>query len=292
MRLFKASRYPFEVLLSGSCHHPDPRPLLRDDRGSEAMWSPSPLHGRSFVLGESADGKSVVGKGNGLSYSTFRFVSTGRGWQDFWGMLGTEHSVRDFLVGEEVRSLGVKTNEMECVLELETGVLSPSGETLRPCVLQYRVECPYRVSDFAFMPPGEFRRQVGRWEALNENGFGRLHLVAAAVLIRNLRVLHDHGVLHNAIHVQNYTWALELLDFEGARTPRHPYGSAEYESFASELMEGEVIQTYEVINYIAWCLGEALDTKTVDGLFKDYGFSLKELVLMRDKRNQKTDESL
>lgn len=37
-------------------------------------------------------------------------------------------------------------------------------------------------------------------------------------------------------------------------------------------MKSEFIQTYEVINYIAWCLGEKMDSKLIDALFMDYGF--------------------
>lgn len=278
MRLFKASSYPYEVILSSKNNTNGPFPLLRDDTGNEEIWSVSPVHGRSFVVGKSSDGNWIVSKGNGLNYTTSRFVSTGRGWQDPWGMLGKEHATRDFLIGEEIHGLDIKTNEMEYVLELEHGVLSPyTKETIRPCLLQYRVECPYRISDFAFMPREEFQKQVNNWDNLNRKGFGKRHLIAANVLIENLRILHNHKILHNGIHTQNYTWALELLDFEGSRTPAHPYDSADYETLVLELIDGEVIQTYEVINYIAWCLGEILDAKAVDKLFKENGFALNEL---------------
>ena len=278
MRLFKASSYPYEVILSSKNNTNGPFPLLRDDTGNEEIWSVSAVHGRSFVVGKSSDGNWIVSKGNGLNYTTSRFVSTGRGWQDPWGMLGKEHAMRDFLIGEEIHGLGIKTNEMEYVLELEHGVLSPyTKETIRPYLLQYRVECPYRISDFAFMPREEFQKQVNNWHKFNRKGFDKRHLIAAGVLIENLRILHDHKILHNGIHTQNYTWALELLDFEGSRTPAHPYDSAEYETLVHELIDGEIIQTYEVINYIAWCLGEILDAKAVDKLFEENGFSLNEL---------------
>lgn len=278
MRLFKASSYPYEVILSSKNNTNGPFPLLRDDTGNEEIWSVSPVHGRSFVVGKSSDGNWIVSKGNGLNYTTSRFVSTGRGWQDPWGMLGKEHATRDFLICEEIHGLGIKTNEMEYVLELKHDVLSPNTkETIRPCLLQYRVECPYRISDFAFMPREEFQKQVNNWDKFNRKGFGKRHLVAADVLIENLRILHNHKILHNGIHTQNYTWALELLDFEGSRTPAHPYDSAEYETLVLELIDGEVIQTYEVINYITWCLGEILDVKAVDKLFEENGFALNEL---------------
>ena len=90
--------------------------------------------------------------------------------------------------------------------------------------------------------------------------------------------MHDHHIMHNAIHVQNHTWALELLDFESSRTPGHPYDSLEYEKHVPQLMEGEVIQTYEVINYIAWCLGEKIDNPRVNNLFMEHDFKLQSIV--------------
>lgn len=167
---------------------------------------------------------------------------------------------------------------MEYVLELGYDMMSPyKKETIRPYLLQYRVECPYRICDFAFMPRKEFQKQVNNWNKLNKKGYDRYHLIAANILIENLRILHSHKILHNGIHTQNYTWALELLDFEGSRTPTYPYDSAEYETLVLELIDGEVIQTYEVISYIAWCLDEILDVKVIDELFKDNGFTLNEL---------------
>lgn len=278
MRLFKASSYPYELVLSSKDKTNTPFPLLRNDIGREKIWSVSPTHGRSFVIGKSNDGKWIVSKGNGLNYTSVCFVSTGRSWQDSWGMLGKEHAIRDFLIGNEIRELGIKTNEMEYVLELEYDVISPYKKgTIRPYLLQYRVECPYRISDFAFMPREEFQKQVNNWNKFNKKGFDKYHLIAANILIENLRILHSHKILHNGIHTQNYTWALELLDFEGSRTPTYPYDSAEYETLVLELIDGEVIQTYEVISYIAWCLDEILDVKVVDELFKDNGFTLNKL---------------
>ena len=39
-------------------------------------------------------------------------------------------------------------------------------------------------------------------------------MIAADLLLHNLQILHKNEILHNAISEQNYTWALELLDFE------------------------------------------------------------------------------
>ena len=40
-----------------------------------------------------------------------------------------------------------------------------------------------------------------------------------------------------------------------------------------------IIKTYEIINYIGWCLGETVDYAKIDSLFKDYGFNLSEYKL-------------
>ena len=121
--------------------------------------------------------------------------------------------------------------------------------------------------------------EVNKWEKMNDKGFDKDYLIAANVLIRNLRIMHNHEVLHNAIHEQNYTWALELLDFELCRTPNHPYTQADYERHVCNLYDREVIQTYQVIIYIAGCLNEPVNFKQLDNLFLEYGFDLNKFKL-------------
>lgn len=279
MKLFKASLYPFQILKSDMGKFTEPRPLIRDDNGKMHMWCVSPVHGRSFVMGIYPDGKWIISKGNGLSYSVYNFVNTGKDWQQAWGMLHEKNAIRDFLIGKEIQSLGIKTNTMEYVLKINNRTRHDFPEnTYSPCLLQYTVECPYRICDYAFMPQDDFKREIARWQQMNKRNFDKHHLIAANVLINNLRIMHDHHIMHNAIHVQNYTWALELLDFESSRTPGNPYDSLEYEKHVPQLMEGEVIQTYEVINYIAWCLGEKMDNPCVNNLFMEYDFKLKSIV--------------
>ena len=43
---------------------------------------------------------------------------------------------------------------------------------------------------------------------------------------------------------------------------------------AGMLMDGEIMKTYEIINYIGWCLGEKINYSKIDSIFKDYGFNL------------------
>ena len=99
-------------------------------------------------------------------------------------------------------------------------------------------------------------------------------MIAANVLIRNLRIMHDNNILHNAIHEQNYTWALELLDFELACSPAHPYSSEDDIRHVKDLFPREILQTYVIINYIAAVLHEEIDFKKVDNLFAEYGFDI------------------
>ena len=63
-------------------------------------------------------------------------------------------------------------------------------------------------------------------------------------------------------------------------TEKTPYSNKEYENHVSQLMPAEVVQTYEVINYISWCLGENFNYVKIDELFKEYGFELNKFKLL------------
>lgn len=274
MRIVSASLYQ-PILLCKNCDELV-YPYLRNNIGNKDMYSVSPLHGRSFVVGRTAVGKYVVSKGNGLCYTPFCMVNTDDFYDGTWGMLLKQDAVRDFTMGLEIEALGIKTNHMEYVLELDIEIALPNGHTVKPCLLQYDVECPYRISDAAFMAPEQIHTEVAKWENVNERGYQKAHMIAANVLIRNLRLLHDHEILHNAIHEQNYTWALELLDFELACSPSHPYTSEDDMRHVKDLFPREVIQTYVIINYIAGVLREYIDFAEVDALFAEYDFDLRQ----------------
>ena len=254
-------------------------PYLRYDSGDKEMCCPSPLHGRSYVVGRTDTGRFVISKGNGLSYTQHTFLHTGEFFDGTWGLLLRQDAERDFIMGQEIEALGIKTNHMEYVLELDVEITLPNGHKVKPCLLQYNVECPYRICDAAFMSQEKIRTEVAKWEKLNERGYDKAHMIAANVLIRNLRVLHDHDILHNAISEQNYTWALELLDFELACSPAHPYTSKDDMRHVKDLFPREIMQTYVVINYIAGVLRETIDFEKVDELFTEYGFDLKQFVV-------------
>lgn len=238
------------------------------------MYALSPLHGRSFVVGRLDNGRYVVSKGNGLSYTPYTFLNSREFGDDTWGLLLKQDAERDFLLGQEIASLGIKTNHMEYVIELQTELDLGNGTVLKPVLLQYDVECPYRICDAAFMSREQIEAEVEKWEAMNDRGYKERYLIAANVLVRNLRILHDHGILHNAIHEQNYTWALELLDFELACSPAHPYTSADDMRHVKDLFPREIIYTYVIINYIAGVLREPMDHRKVEQIFNDYGFDL------------------
>ena len=119
-----------------------------------------------------------------------------------------------------------------------------------------------------------------KWQKMNDRGFYKDYLIAADVLIRNLRILHDNEVLHNAIHEQNYTWALELLDFELACSPSHPYTNEDDMRHVKDLFPREILQTYVIINYIAGVLREKIDYAAVDSLFAEYGFDMEQYKVM------------
>ena len=279
MKSYKAKIFPYKVVCQDDANV-SPCPLLVDANGSETVYSVSPMHGRSFVVGRHDDGRYIVSKGNGLCYSQHTFLYTPEMPTDVWGLLLREDAQRDFDCCNDVRALGIRTNNMECVIELDFQMhIDKTGVDLKPHLLQYNVECPYRICDAAFMEQGQIEAEVAKWQRFNVSGWQQNHQIAAEVLVRNLRILHDNTVLHNAIHEQNYTWALELLDFELCHTPQHPYSSEDYVRHVPDLYDREIIQTYVIINYIAGVLCENIDFKVIDGILERYGFSLGKYVI-------------
>ena len=107
-----------------------------------------------------------------------------------------------------------------------------------------------------------------------------LYMIAANVLINNLRVMHNNNFLHNAITVHNYTWALELLDFEMSNSEKYPYNDEVNSEVIQVLYNRELLHTYQVITYIAVVLGETVDFKELDNLFEKKGFSLQRFSAM------------
>lgn len=272
MQVIKASSYEYDIVESNT--KTTVYPYLRDINGDKEMYVVSPLHGRSFIVGKNDEGRFIVSKGNGLSYTQHSFLHTGEFYNGTWGLLLGQDANRDFTMGLEIEALGIKVNNMEYVLELNKKISLPNGNVLYPILLQYNVECPYRICDAAFTTKNEIYKYVAQWETMNAWGYDKAYLIAANVLLRNLRILHDNEILHNAISEQNYTWSLELLDFELTCSPKKPYTSEDDRRYVKDLLPRELIQTYIVINYIAGILKENIDYKVVDSLFKDYGFDL------------------
>lgn len=274
-----AESYPCQVIICSGKTDYEVFPYLRSQSGDKEMICPSPLHGRSFIVGKTDDRRYVISKGNGLGYTQHAFLNTGEFNDDTWGLLLRKDAERDFVMGQEIEALGIKTNHMEYVLELDVEIKLPNGHVLKPYLLQYDVECPYRISDAAFMTREQIHAEVEKWEQMNDRGYDKAHMIAANVMISNLRILHDNNVLHNAISEQNYTWALELLDFELACSPSHPYSSEDDMRHVKDLFSREVIQTYVIINYIAGVLREDICFADVDALFAEYGFDIKQYVI-------------
>lgn len=275
--IFKACKKPYTIVRHSNSCHEEVFPLLRDDNGDFSMECISPIHGRSYVMSKRFDGRYVVSKGNGLSYSSRCYSALSKELNDdLWGLLKESSATRDFDIGVEVEQIGIRTNRMEYVLKLEEAeVRYDNNHLVTPFLLQYDVMCPYRITDYAFMSPDVKANALNTWDELNEYDFREKYMIAAYTLIKNLHILREHHILHNALHAQNYTWALELLDFEASRTDVHPYDNPEYEAWASVLADTEIIQTYEVINYIAWCFGENIDYAEIERIFKH--FHIKEI---------------
>lgn len=124
------------------------------------------------------------------------------------------------------------------------------------------------------MSEGMIRSEVNKWETANIKHHNKKHMIAAEILVHNLRILHDHGILHNAIHSGNYTWALELLDFELSHTPSFPYEQDDYKRHVPCLMPREILQTYNVIIETASILNDSINYKDIDKLFAEYNYDL------------------
>ena len=277
MNEYSASAIPYNIIAENCRKEIFPYPFLRSATGTEIIYSVSPLHGRSFVMGRNDDGRYIVSKGNGLCYSQHTFLYTPEMPTDVWGLLLKEDALRDFYCGQDVQQLGIKTNQMECVLELDYPIhIVKTDADIKPYLLQYSVECPYRISDAAFMTREQIDTEVAKWQQYNKEGYKFNHLIAADVLLNNLRILHDNNVLHNAFTEQNHTWALELLDFELCRTPQQPYTKTDYERHFCDLFDREIIYAYVIINTIAQILHEPVDFKSIDKIFFKYGFDLKK----------------
>lgn len=275
MTSFKCESVIYTLLHSTDNAYPI-YPYLRSCNGDKEMYCLSPNHGRSYIVDQLDNGRYVVSKGNGLSYTQYALLNTRQFGDDTLGLLLRKDAERDFLLGQEIKALGIKTNHMEYVLELEKEITLPTGHTLKPVLLQYDVECPWRISDAPFMSTSQIWNEVYKWEKLNDRGYTDSYMVAADVLIRNLSILHDNMILHNAIHEQNYTWALELLDFELACSPSFPYDSEDDKRHVKDLFPREILQTYTIITYIAKVLKERVDYKQLDSLFTRYGFNIKQ----------------
>lgn len=271
---FRAEVCPYVIIRRKEGCQIKPLPLWRNADGKETMYCVGSHHGRSYVVEKEKNGRYIVSKGNGLSYTQYTHICTGEYGDNTWGMLLREDAIRDFEMGEEIASLGIKTNEMQYVIELEKSVMLTNGHRIKPVLLQYSVECPYRISDAVSLTLSERRECADNWPQINS--YGNRHMAAAEILIKNLRTLHDHDILHNAIHAQNYTWALELLDFELACSPKHPYSDRESRNKVKDLFPREIIQTYEIIRMIADSLNEQVDYMLVDDLFAVYGFDLSK----------------
>lgn len=273
MRTYKAEIIPYNIVCA-SGRSTDIFPLVRNDVGKYSMLCVSPIHGRSFVLKQRED-RWVIGKGNGLSYTSHAYLLTSHFHGDTWGGLSLENAMRDFNIGNEIRELGIKTNNMEYVLGLDYEIYQ-GGNKHQAALLQYSVECPYRISDFGFMPKKMLHVCVAKWN----NTYPEKYLCAAEIIISNLRTLHDNGIMHNAVHPQNYTWRLELLDFEASRSNTYPYDNKEYEAVVPMLIEAEIIQSYEIINYIAWCLNEIPDFHLLEQLYNKFGYDISDMTII------------
>lgn len=262
------------VIFDNACSQKYPL-FVSKEKGSHNCIAPSPLHGRSLVVNfDSNTNRYIITKGNGLTYFPYGFVSTEELDSYAWGLLRKEDAIRDFQGSNFVSSLGITTNKMEALFTLEKQPIRflDKLEFIEPNILQYSVQSPYRIADIPFLKPQTIKKHIDEWYLLSEHKHQTLHCLAAEILLKNIKIMHDNNVLHNAIHSQNYTLALELLDFELTRTPKTPYQNKKDEATFSTLQKREVIQSLEIVNHIAFYFKEIIDSKTLNDLMCQYGY--------------------
>lgn len=268
-----AKSFEYSILKRNQDIHGLIFPYFRDSCDQQKMWLISPQHGRSYVM-KFLCGRWIISKGNGLSYTDKPYLRSQEQIDDVWGILLYQDAIRDFKLGNEISELGIKTNKMEAVIELNKEIGISNDDIIRPVLLQYSVECPYRISDAPFMPQRLIEFYVSGWERLNKYKCRDRYKIAAYTLISNLRILHDNQILHNALSSQNLTWALEQVDFELTHSPKNPYNNDDYRRHIPDLFEREILHTYQIILDIAWILRETPDYNYIDLLFRDYGFEI------------------
>ena len=186
MKRFYASTFTYTILAKKNDNLDVIYPYFRDDeRGDKEMFLVSPQHGRSYMVGLKDCDRYVICKGGGLSYTTQNIMDTPEMEADIWGLLWYKDALRDFTLCNEVASIGeIKTNRMECVIELDLNLSIRADKKQKPVLLQYSVESPYRISDAAFMNKSIINKEVAKWEIFNQKSYKQKYLIAAEVLIR------------------------------------------------------------------------------------------------------------
>jgi hypothetical protein len=239
---------------------------------NDEVYSASPFHGRSVVVNFSDNLYTII-KGSGLNYFPYQFINTGEMGDNSWGLLLKEDAKRDYEIGNYISSKGILTNEMEAIIEITDTTFKIKKTSINPILLQYTVKCPYRLCDAAFMNQNQIKSFTSRWNEYDFEDSGLYHIMAANKLLFNLNKLHSNSILHNAISIQNYTFLLELLDFETARTPMNPFLSERDEKIATKLYNREFLQTFEIIYYISFLFKEKLNDKILKSLVEKYALT-------------------
>lgn len=249
--------------------------IIVDEETTLKCIAPSPLHGRSVIAKYNIDSnRYTITKGNGLTYFPFNFVATEELENYAWGYLRKDDAIRDYQSGNYISKLGILTNKMEAVFTLEPQsiMLSSQIKKIEPTILQYSVICPYRISDILFLSREMILSFVNRWADFHEKIHSEIHCTSAEVLLKNIRLMHENDVLHNAIHSQNYTLSLELLDFELSRTPITPYDNDNDEQTYKKLQKREIMQSLEIVNHIAFFFKEKVNSKLLRQIMIKNGF--------------------
>ena len=129
---------------------PSHDPLLISERGQQTAFLCSGLHGRSIIIPEDKSDFFYVQKGGGLTYFGGNFINICElDYGHIWGGLGTSEALREFDIGSKFVKQGGTGPEYNAVYEFDApSDICRGFDSFPLAVLEMRVRCPIRVSDF------------------------------------------------------------------------------------------------------------------------------------------------
>jgi hypothetical protein len=245
---------------SASCYMPQPY-LISNAKSNKIGWLVSSIHGRSII--SSYDGKYyTILKGIGLTYTNKSFVNISEfKYGHIWGALSKKDAIREFEVGNSYKELGGNSAHYDYVIKINSPITNNlvGLKKITPFLLQYRIECPIRVSDFGL---NDKRTMVNYLKNVFNND-NPLYLNFTKKCLDNLTILHNNSFFYNALNVYNTTLIGEFVDFESSFS-KSLYCPKEGFSIYQNLIAREIINLLQVVTVFADLVGEKINHKVLN----------------------------